>query len=106
MHGIDLSVNAIMQAIERAAAAAQSAVSSSQAACNGHTGSSPIGAASSVQEQRPGATSPSKQQQAPHDLTFEVADVLTRDFPGGSFDVCLSRDSLLHVQDKQQLFAR
>lgn len=47
-------------------------------------------------------------QQAPHDVTFEVADVLTRDFAECSFDAVISRDALLHVPaaDKGTLFNR
>ncbi|WIA44324.1 hypothetical protein OEZ86_007114 [Tetradesmus obliquus] len=100
VHGIDLSVNMILVAIERAAAAIASSRSSSgggaaAAAANGSSSSSGNG-----------VISPRQQQQVPHDVTFEVADVLTRDFQQGSFNVCVSRDSLLHVQDKQALFSR
>jgi ubiquinone/menaquinone biosynthesis C-methylase UbiE len=90
----------ILVAIERAAAAIASIRSNSSnggaaaadGAANGSSSSSVV--------------SPRQQQQAPHDVTFEVADVLTRDFEHGSFDVCVSRDALLHVQDKQALFSR
>jgi phosphoethanolamine N-methyltransferase len=39
-------------------------------------------------------------------VTFEVADVMTRDFPEGGFDAVYSRDTLLHLGDKPALFAR
>jgi hypothetical protein len=134
VHGIDLSVNAILVAIERAAAtAAASHIGGGNPPSSSHIGyglpgarngngvstsgvATPSAAAgagaaspsSNGHQQRPHGSplSPSKQQQAPHDVTFEVADVLTRDFPEGSFDVVVSRDSLLHVEDKQRLFAR
>jgi 2-polyprenyl-3-methyl-5-hydroxy-6-metoxy-1,4-benzoquinol methylase len=105
VHGIDLSVNMILVAIERAAAAIASSRSNSSnggaaaAAADGGGVAANGGSSSSV-------ISPRQQQQAPHDVTFEVADVLTRDFEQGSFDVCVSRDALLHVQDKQALFSR
>jgi hypothetical protein len=107
VHGIDLSVNAIMLAIERAAAAALTSSSGGGAAPlngSGSSSSSSAGAANGSAAHHSGGGS--RQQQVPHDLTFEVADVLTRDFPPDSFDACLSRDSLLHVADKQQLLAR
>jgi hypothetical protein len=102
VHGIDLSVNMILVAIERAAAAIASSRGNSSsggaaAAANGTAAAN--GSSSSV-------VSPRQQQQAPHDVTFEVADVMTRDFQQGCFEVCVSRDALLHVQDKQALFSR
>lgn len=111
MHGIDLSVNAILIAIERAAVAA----SSRQLAASSDgipQRSSPSGYASQgstgllhTQQQCSCGDVP-EEQQAPHDVTFEVADVLARDFPAATFDVCISRDSLLHIKDKQALFTR
>eukprot|EP00879_Flechtneria_rotunda_P010325 GHRR01010796.1.p1 GENE.GHRR01010796.1~~GHRR01010796.1.p1 ORF type:complete len:276 (+),score=102.66 GHRR01010796.1:277-1104(+) len=120
VHGIDLSVNMILIAIERAAAATASgsrrsingsttitprAVVATPEAANGHD-SSCNGVANGSEVLPSPTSSSSVQQQAPHDVTFEVADVLTRDFPAGAFDVCISRDSLLHVEDKQALFSR
>jgi hypothetical protein len=97
VHGLDLSVNAILVAIERATAGTGSrATSSAGGTTNGATNGAGNGA----------VTSPRPAGQQPHDVTFEVADVLTRDFPESSFDVVVSRDSLLHVEDKQTLFAR
>ena len=40
------------------------------------------------------------------DVTFEIADCLTRDFPEASFDVVYSRDTILHIADKPALFRR
>jgi hypothetical protein len=95
----------ILVAIERAAAAIASSRSNSSsggaAAANGITNGTPAAANGGGS-----VVSPRQQQQAPHDVTFEVADVLTRDFQQDSFDVCVSRDALLHVQDKQALFSR
>jgi len=93
-------VNAILVAIERASAAAGSRSSGGGGVAANGTGAQP------QQQQQQELESPGKQQQRPHDITFEVADMLTRDFTEGSFDVCISRDSLLHVEDKQALFAR
>lgn len=96
VHGIDLSVNMILVAIERAAAAA----ASSRVA-------SPTQRPADLQPpQAAAAGQPPQQQQAPHDVTFEVADVMTRDFPDASFDAVISRDALLHVEDKPALFGR
>ncbi|KAF6264581.1 S-adenosyl-L-methionine-dependent methyltransferase [Scenedesmus sp. NREL 46B-D3] len=115
VHGIDLSVNMILVAIERAAAAIASSRSSSSggaaAAANGAAnGTAANGSCAeangSSSSSSAGVLSPRQQQQMPHDVTFEVADVLTRDFDQGSFDVCVSRDALLHVQEKQALFSR
>jgi phosphoethanolamine N-methyltransferase len=47
-----------------------------------------------------------QQQQQRHDVTFEVADVMTRDFPEGWFDAVFIRDTLLHLENKPALFAR
>lgn len=67
VHALDLSVNMILMALERAG---------------------DIGGA------------------AAKDVTFEVADAMSRDFAPGSFDVIYSRDALLHVHDKATLFNR
>lgn len=37
-------------------------------------------------------------------VQFEVADATKRVFPAGSFDVVYSRDTILHINDKLQLF--
>lgn len=105
VHGIDLSVNAILVAIERAAAEAGSRSRSSSRASN-HASDPSCTPSSNGNGANAASGSPQQQQQLPHDVTFEVADVLTRDFPDSSFDVCISRDSLLHVEDKQALLAR
>lgn len=39
-------------------------------------------------------------------VTFEVADVMTRDYPAALFDAIYSRDALLHIADKPQLLSR
>ncbi|XP_069550606.1 phosphoethanolamine methyltransferase [Brachyistius frenatus] len=39
-------------------------------------------------------------------VQFEVADATKRTFPEGSFDVIYSRDTILHIDDKQALFKR
>eukprot|EP00878_Enallax_costatus_P026825 GHUV01028827.1.p1 GENE.GHUV01028827.1~~GHUV01028827.1.p1 ORF type:complete len:438 (+),score=126.26 GHUV01028827.1:78-1391(+) len=115
VHGIDLSVNSVLVAIERAAAAvAKSRSGGGGIAVNGSTAaagrrSDGLGMADGSGSNgclSPAGAEPQKQQQAPHDVTFEVADVLTRDFPEGSFDVCISRDALVHVADKQTLASR
>jgi 2-polyprenyl-3-methyl-5-hydroxy-6-metoxy-1,4-benzoquinol methylase len=114
VHGIDLSVNMILVAIERAAAAIASSRSSSGGgaaaaandAANGAAAAAADGGDAAANGSSRSVVSPRQQQQAPHDVTFEVADVLTRDFEQSSFDVCVSRDALLHVQDKQALFSR
>jgi len=38
-------------------------------------------------------------------VQFEVADVTKREFPAESFDVIFSRDTILHIEDKQKLFS-
>jgi len=38
-------------------------------------------------------------------VQFEVGDVTKRDFPAESFDVIFSRDTILHIEDKQKLFS-
>jgi hypothetical protein len=42
----------------------------------------------------------------PSQVSFEVSDCCKRDFPDASFDVVISRDTLLHVADKETLFQR
>jgi len=39
-------------------------------------------------------------------VTFEISDCTTREFPKESFDVVYSRDTILHVNDKPELFKR
>ncbi|XP_075902732.1 phosphoethanolamine methyltransferase isoform X2 [Nelusetta ayraudi] len=39
-------------------------------------------------------------------VQFEVADATRRTFPEGSFDVIYSRDTILHIDDKLELFKR
>lgn len=39
-------------------------------------------------------------------VSFEVSDAAKRDFPPGSFDVVISRDTLLHIEDKPAVFRR
>lgn len=41
-----------------------------------------------------------------HQVQFEVADATRRTFPEGSFDVIYSRDTILHIDDKLELFKR
>jgi len=38
-------------------------------------------------------------------VQFEVGDVTKREFPAESFDVIFSRDTILHIEDKQKLFS-
>jgi phosphoethanolamine N-methyltransferase len=40
------------------------------------------------------------------DVSFEVADIMEREFDDASFDVIYARDSLLHIDDKEALFGR
>jgi ubiquinone/menaquinone biosynthesis C-methylase UbiE len=112
---LDLSVNAILVAIERATAGTGSRATSSaggaangtaNGAANGATNGATNGHGAENGAANGAATSPRRSDQQPHDVTFEVADVLTRDFAQASFDVVVSRDSLLHVEEKQALFAR
>ncbi len=42
----------------------------------------------------------------PTQVAFEISDCTKRDFPPGSLDVIHSRDTLLHIRDKQALFKR
>lgn len=37
-------------------------------------------------------------------VQFEVADATKRVFPEGTFDVVYSRDTILHISDKLELF--
>lgn len=89
VHALDLSVNMILLALERAAGRTSS---SSGALAELATSAARSGSFSG--------------QQVPHDVTFEVADALTRDFPEASFDAVYSRDVLLHVADKPRIFGR
>lgn len=41
-----------------------------------------------------------------HQLQFEISDILTVDYEEESFDVIYSRDSILHIPDKQKLFQK
>jgi ubiquinone/menaquinone biosynthesis C-methylase UbiE len=113
VHGIDLSVNMILTAIERAAAAvrrssyynndvppAAAATAAMDANSNGLHANGNGGSGAGSPTGRAGY------QQAPHDVTLEVADVLTRDFSDATFDVVMCKDSLLHVEGKQELFSR
>ncbi|XP_037036442.1 phosphoethanolamine N-methyltransferase 1-like [Bradysia coprophila] len=38
-------------------------------------------------------------------VNFEVSDITVKSFEPGTFDVVYSRDSILHIRDKEQLFA-
>jgi len=40
------------------------------------------------------------------DVKFEHANVLVRDFPPESFDVIYSRDCIIHIREKKELFER
>lgn len=39
-------------------------------------------------------------------VSFEVSDATKRDFPDGTFDVVISRDTLLHIGNKPAIFKR
>ncbi|KAK9831800.1 hypothetical protein WJX74_009654 [Apatococcus lobatus] len=65
VHGVDLSVNMVLVALDRAAAI--------------ETGSK---------------------------VSFEIADCLTMDFSPATYDVVYSRDTLLHIHNKTQVFKR
>lgn len=40
------------------------------------------------------------------DVEFEICDATKKEFPDQSFDVVYSRDTILHIKDKQALFAK
>ncbi|TDH69061.1 hypothetical protein CCR75_004913 [Bremia lactucae] len=40
------------------------------------------------------------------DVEFEICDATKKEFPAESFDVIYSRDTLLHIKEKQTLFAK
>jgi phosphoethanolamine N-methyltransferase len=40
------------------------------------------------------------------DVEFEICDATEKEFPAASFDVVYSRDIILHIEDKQALFAK
>ncbi|ETO16413.1 hypothetical protein RFI_20925 [Reticulomyxa filosa] len=40
----------------------------------------------------------------PKDITFEICDATTKEYPENSFDVIYSRDAILHIFDKLTLF--
>ena len=40
------------------------------------------------------------------EITFEHANALIRDFEEGEFDVIYSRDCIIHIREKADLFAR
>ncbi|KAE8986360.1 Phosphoethanolamine [Phytophthora rubi] len=40
------------------------------------------------------------------DVEFEICDATQKEFPDSSFDVVYSRDTILHIEDKQALFAK
>ncbi|KAJ8575983.1 hypothetical protein ON010_g3227 [Phytophthora cinnamomi] len=40
------------------------------------------------------------------DVEFEICDATQKEFPDASFDVVYSRDTILHIEDKQALFAK
>jgi len=40
------------------------------------------------------------------DIQFEFANVLIKDFPAASFDVIYSRDCIIHIREKKELFER
>ncbi|ETK83144.1 hypothetical protein L915_11579, partial [Phytophthora nicotianae] len=40
------------------------------------------------------------------DVEFEICDATKKEFPDASFDVVYSRDTILHIEDKQALFAK
>lgn len=39
-------------------------------------------------------------------MSFEIADCLTMDFSPATYDVVYSRDTLLHIHNKKQVFQR
>ena len=39
-------------------------------------------------------------------VSFEIADCLTMDFSPATYDVVYSRDTLLHIHNKKQVFQR
>lgn len=39
-------------------------------------------------------------------VSFEVADITTREYPRHAFDVVYSRDTILHIDDKPALLSR
>lgn len=43
---------------------------------------------------------------APLQVSFEIADCTTAEFKPELYDVVYSRDTLLHIQDKPELFKR
>ncbi|KAL4128878.1 hypothetical protein PRIC2_007858 [Phytophthora ramorum] len=45
-------------------------------------------------------------QDASADVEFEICDATEKEFPDASFDVVYSRDTILHIEDKQALFAK
>ena len=112
VHGIDLSVNMVLLALERAANSSSTS-SSSSSSNHGHSPAAANGSSSAVNGSAGhangvanGAAAGNGVAAQRYDVTFEVADVMTRDFPGESFDAVHSRDALLHLEDKQQLFKR
>ncbi|CAI5740325.1 unnamed protein product [Peronospora destructor] len=40
------------------------------------------------------------------DVDFEICDATKKEYPDASFDVVYSRDTILHIKDKQALFAK
>ncbi|CAH0474093.1 unnamed protein product [Peronospora belbahrii] len=40
------------------------------------------------------------------DVEFEICDATKKEYPDASFDVIYSRDTILHIEDKQALFAK
>jgi hypothetical protein len=114
VHGIDLSVNMVLLALERAANSSSSSgghrssssVSDHAAAAANGSSDAANGSAGHANGVANGATAGICVVSQRYDVTFEVADVMTRDFPAESFDAVHSRDSLLHLHDKQRLFSR
>jgi len=39
-------------------------------------------------------------------VSFEMSDITKHDFPPNSFDVIYSRDTILHIGDKNALFKK
>lgn len=117
-YGIDLSVNMILTALERAAAAGNGDKARPASLCS-VLGRRWLCAGQHAQPARvcvfpstPAAPpSPSPSPSLPlscllPQVSFEVSDAAKRAFPPDSFDVIISRDTLLHIEDKPAVFAR
>ena len=111
VHGVDLSVNMVLIALDRASQAKKSKVGSclcwlkSDYTTELSDGPSKFDQVSD-REMVGSATAKAVKYLLMMQVSFEIADIMTCDLRPDFFDVIYSRDTILHIKDKPSLFRR